>query len=384
MGLACVILAAGKGTRMNDPDRAKVMFPVGGVPMIDHVVDRARESGADHVAVVIGHQREAVRNHLAERYGDFVAFAEQIEQRGTGHAVMQTIPMLAGRGGETLVLSGDVPLLTTRTIAELVAHHRSMNAAATVLTVEAPDPTGYGRVLRKPDGSVARIVEHRDATDQERDVREINSGIYVFNTVDLLQALSHLRPDNAQGEYYLTDVFAWLRSQHRPVFAWRAGDYDEVHGINTREQLAAADIQWARTRGMRISHIGVAVADLEEAMRKYGALFGNLHPHRERVDEQMVDVASFPVGDAVVELTAATDDASPIAKFLARRGEGVHHIAIEVKDLQSEIDRLKGAGVRLIDESPRQGAHDMLIAFVHPSSFNGVLVELCQKRSSAA
>lgn len=131
---------------------------------------------------------------------------------------------------------------------------------------------------------------------------------------------------------------------------------------------------------MKISHIGIAVNSLQEAVERYSALFGNNDPHRETVAEQRVDIASFPVGDAVVELTAATDDLSPIAKFIAKRGEGIHHVAFEVEDVEQELRRLKEAGVRLIDETPREGAHDMLIAFVHPSSFNGVLVELCQKK----
>jgi methylmalonyl-CoA/ethylmalonyl-CoA epimerase len=131
---------------------------------------------------------------------------------------------------------------------------------------------------------------------------------------------------------------------------------------------------------MKISHIGIAVESLQQASEIYGALFGNDDPHRETVDEQHVSIASFPVGDAVVELTAATDEESPIAKFIAKRGQGIHHIAFEVEDVQAELDRLKAAGVQLIDETPKEGAHDMLIAFVHPSSFNGVLVELCQKK----
>lgn len=131
---------------------------------------------------------------------------------------------------------------------------------------------------------------------------------------------------------------------------------------------------------MRISHIGIAVSDLTDATNKYGALLGSDDPHRERVDEQKVEIASYRVGDVVLELTSATDDESPIAKFIARRGEGIHHIAIEVENIEEELDRLRSAGVRLINETPREGAHDMLIAFVHPSSFSGVLLELCQKK----
>ena len=131
---------------------------------------------------------------------------------------------------------------------------------------------------------------------------------------------------------------------------------------------------------MRISHIGIAVSSLEDAVEQYAALFGNDSPHREQVEEQGVAIASFPVGDAIVELTAAVGESSPIAKFIAKRGEGIHHIAFEVDDIVAEIARLKARGCRLINETPTEGAHDMLIAFVHPSSFNGVLVELCQKK----
>lgn len=132
--------------------------------------------------------------------------------------------------------------------------------------------------------------------------------------------------------------------------------------------------------GMKVSHIGIAVRSLADAVARYGALFNEDHPHRERVEDQRVEVASYPVGDAVIELTAATDADSPIAKFIEKRGEGIHHIAFEVENIEEELDRLKASGVRLIDEVPREGAHDMLIAFVHPSGFNGVLVELCQKK----
>ncbi|MCE2503917.1 MAG: methylmalonyl-CoA epimerase [Chlorobi bacterium] len=131
---------------------------------------------------------------------------------------------------------------------------------------------------------------------------------------------------------------------------------------------------------MKVSHIGIAVRSLEEAGINYASLFGDKNSHREIVEEQGVEVLSFPVGDTFIELTAATRDESPIAKFIEKRGEGMHHIAFEVDDLQAELDRLKASGVKLINDTPRKGAHDMLIAFIHPSSFNGVLVELCQRQ----
>ena len=244
--MAAVIMAAGKGTRMNNPSMAKVMFPLGGVPMVDHVVRRALECEAGRVIVIIGHNRESVREYLSASFDGSVEFAEQVEQLGTGHAVMQAVPFLRGYDGDLLVLSGDVPLLSAATIGELRDHHRRGGAVATVLTVIAADPTGYGRIIRNGDGSVAKIVEHKDATEEERAVDEINSGIYIFRSPDLLEALSHLRNDNVQQEYYLTDVFGWFRAQGRPVAAYISPDFGEVQGINTVEQLAEAEEEYLR------------------------------------------------------------------------------------------------------------------------------------------
>jgi UDP-N-acetylglucosamine diphosphorylase/glucosamine-1-phosphate N-acetyltransferase len=240
--LAVAIMAAGKGTRMKDPSRAKVMFPVGGVPMIHHVVERAFECGADRVIAIIGYQRDAVREYLDGAFGGRVEIAEQLDQLGTGHAVMQAMPLLDRYDGDLLVLSGDVPLLTTGTLLRLADVHKQSDAVATVLTVRADDPTGYGRVVRNDDSSVARIVEQKDASDEERRVDEINSGIYLFRIPDLAEALANLTDDNAQGEYYLTDVFAWFRAEGRRVAAYRSDDFSEIQGINTVDQLSAADM----------------------------------------------------------------------------------------------------------------------------------------------
>lgn len=234
---------------MNDPSRAKVMFPIGGVPMIHHVVERAFQCQPDRVIAIVGFNREAVRDYLSDAFKGRVEFAEQLEQLGTGHAVMQAMPLLHDFSGDILVLSGDVPLLSYQTIGQLWDCHTVRGATGTVLTVIADDPTGYGRVIRNADGTVSHIVEHRDATEHEREVAEINSGIYLFDAGGLRQALASLKNNNAQNEYYLTDVFAFFRQQRLPIAAHCSADFQEIQGINTVEQLSNADEEFRRRNG---------------------------------------------------------------------------------------------------------------------------------------
>ena len=237
--LAVVILAAGKGTRMNNPHMAKVMYSINHRPMIDYVVDLAIELKATKTIVIVGWKKETVIEHFASGQKRAV-FVEQAPQLGTGHAVMQAEQELSSFDGQVLVLSGDVPLLKEATARSLIAHHRTHEACATILTAELAHPAGYGRIIRRSDGSVTRIVEHKDATEEERHIKEINSGIYVFNRGCLFEGLKHIKPENAQHEYYLTDVFGYFWRHHLPVHAIKADDIREIQGINTPEQLEEA------------------------------------------------------------------------------------------------------------------------------------------------
>ncbi len=234
--LAVVVMAAGKGTRMNNPNRAKVMYTVNGKPMIDHVVDLALKLHSAKTAVVVGWHKETLIRHLAETHAH-VATVAQEPQLGTGHAVMQAKDPLRGFEGDVLVLSGDVPLLSFTTARGLIEYHRVQHGVATVLTAVLEDPGGYGRVIRDQNGHVIAIVEHKDATPEQRAVREINSGIYVFDKAALFDALKHITPENAQKEYYLTDVFRYFWRNHLPVLAVATDDPREVQGVNTVKQL---------------------------------------------------------------------------------------------------------------------------------------------------
>jgi len=246
--LAVVILAAGKGTRMKNPELAKVMYEINDKPMVEYVVDLAASLQATRTLVVVGWQKDLVIKHFGKMPN--VEFVEQSQQLGTGHAVLQTMEPFKDFEGDLLVLSGDVPLLTEKTAKALIGYHRTSGAVATILTAEVTDPSGYGRIVRNDDGSVKKIVEHKDASKKELAITEINSGIYVFDKQKLFESLIQLKPNNSQGEYYPTDVFEIFWKNQWRVSAVKAIDAVEVMGINDLEQLEAArQMMMARTPG---------------------------------------------------------------------------------------------------------------------------------------
>ena len=233
--IAFVILAAGQGKRMNS-DLPKVLHAVAGRPMLRHVIDTVQKLAPGRVVVVTGYQAERVEEACAHAGVEFV---RQNEQLGTGHAVMQTAPLLQDWRGTVVVLNGDVPGLRAETMAAFIDHHRRSGAAATVLTAQVADPAGYGRILRGADGGLERIVEHKDASAEERAIREINSGLFCFEADLLFPALGRVTRRNAQNEYYLTDVVGLLHAEGRRVAAWRVADDREVAGVNNPDELEA-------------------------------------------------------------------------------------------------------------------------------------------------
>lgn len=233
--LRVVILAAGKGTRMKS-DRPKVLHAIGGRTIIEHVLHTVSGLDAAETIVVVGHGAEAVKAGLEGVAG--LQFVVQTPQLGTGHALLQTEGVLGGKRGTVLLLSGDVPLLQQTTLRNLLEKHRSRGAALTVLTTELADPYGYGRMVRDESGSIVRIVEERDASGEERAVREVNTGIYAMDLEPLFPALRSLASDNAQGEYYLTDLVRILRERGLTVEALCVEDASELRGVNSRVDLA--------------------------------------------------------------------------------------------------------------------------------------------------
>jgi len=282
-----VILAAGRGTRMKSA-RAKVLHQALGVPLLEHVLRSVQALRLDPITVVVGHQAEAVEAAFA---GRGLRFVRQEPPRGTGHALQVAKEDIAAHADRTaLVVNGDVPLLRPETLASLLKVHQTSRAAATLLTVDLDDPGAYGRVLRGTDGQVRAIVEARDASEAERQVHEINAGIYAFDVPSLLPLLAGLQPQNAQGEYYLTDVIGLLRTSGRSVHALKAADPVEALGVNTMGELSHVSrlLREARVASLmaegvvfedpQTTHVGLDVtAEPDAVIRPFTILEGRTH-----------------------------------------------------------------------------------------------------------
>jgi bifunctional UDP-N-acetylglucosamine pyrophosphorylase/glucosamine-1-phosphate N-acetyltransferase len=254
MDISIVILAAGQGTRMRS-DLAKVLQPLAGRPMLSHVIDTARELNPAEICVVYGHGGE----HVREVFSDLpVSWVLQSEQRGTGHAVQQALPAISS-DNTVLIVCGDVPLVRSKTLRALLAESDGDKLA--VLTADAPDPTGYGRVIRNLTGQLVEIVEEKDASDAQRAITEVNSGLMACPGRHLGSWLSRINADNAQGEYYLTDIVGCAVTDGHTVVAAKAASLNEVMGINDRRQLADAEQILRKRNGDRLLDSGVTLTD---------------------------------------------------------------------------------------------------------------------------
>jgi bifunctional UDP-N-acetylglucosamine pyrophosphorylase/glucosamine-1-phosphate N-acetyltransferase len=309
--LSAIVLAAGQGTRMKSA-RAKVLHELCGRPMLHWVVDAALAAGASDVIVVVGHGRDEVSASLARAFGDRVRTAVQEVQRGTGDAVRCALPMLSPSADLVLVLCGDTPLLEAAELRQLRDAAAASSAPVAVLTCDAPDPTGYGRIVRGPDGAIRCIREHRDASPDERAIHEVNSGVYVTRAAFLRGAIERLAPDNAQGELYFTDVVA-LAAREASALGVEAPSADSLVGVNDRAQLAAAE--------------EVLYGRVADALRRAGATIRA----SARVDAGVVVEADAVVEHAVV-LRGAT-----------RIGAGA---IVDVGSVLTDVDVAAGATVK--------------------------------------
>ena len=251
-----VILAAGKGTRMKSK-LPKVLHRAAGKSMLQHVIDAAYAAGARRNIVITGFGGETVRKAI----GDSVEYVEQQQQLGTGHAVLQAKDLLAGEHGTIMVLCGDTPLLTAELLARFHEVHVQAGAKATVLTAIMPNAKGYGRIVRRENGEVLKIVEHKDAAPEELEIHEVNAGIYCFDADALFSALAKVTNNNAQGEYYLPDVLSILRDAGEKIWAVVADNYECTLGINSRSQLAVAERILRKRKVEELMADGVTIID---------------------------------------------------------------------------------------------------------------------------
>jgi bifunctional UDP-N-acetylglucosamine pyrophosphorylase/glucosamine-1-phosphate N-acetyltransferase len=302
--LCALIMAAGKGTRMVS-DRAKVLHRVCGIPMLQMIHRAVSAVEPDEIFVVIGQDAERVRDSLG---GLSASFILQTEQLGTGHAVIVAQDQLRSHSGDVLVLFGDTPRVKPETLRDLVEHHKRSEAAATLLTTIAPDPFGFGRILRNPDGGIRAIVEERDATPEQKNITEINPGLYCFKIQPLLQALEKLSTNNAQKEYYVTDLVAIQVESGFRVNAILHQDFEELRGINTRRELAELSAALRRKKNAELMALGVTMIDpdrtyidLDVTIEKDGILYPMVTLEgRTRIGEGTVIRSGSRIADSTI------------------------------------------------------------------------------------
>ncbi|MFQ3546544.1 bifunctional UDP-N-acetylglucosamine diphosphorylase/glucosamine-1-phosphate N-acetyltransferase GlmU [Halobacillus rhizosphaerae] len=251
-----VVLAAGQGTRMKSK-LYKVLHPVCGKSMVQHVVDQLKPLNLSELITVVGFGAEKVQEQL----GEDSRYVVQEEQLGTGHAVLQADDLLADKEGTTVVVCGDTPLLTSETLQNMLDHHEAEDAKATILTAHAEDPAGYGRVIRSGNGQVERIVEQKDASEEEQAIQEINTGTYCFDNQALFAALKSVSNDNVQGEYYLPDVVEILKGKSETVSAYQTANFAESLGVNDRVALAKAEKLMKQRINEQHMRNGVTIVD---------------------------------------------------------------------------------------------------------------------------
>ena len=228
--LRVVILAAGKGTRMNS-DLPKVLHKLQSKPLIDYVIDESELLNPKEIILVVGFKKESVIKHTQSRIN--LKYATQIEQLGTGHAVLQTNELLKNRKGHILILYGDVPNIKASTLQPIVSDHISNNRDLTLITAEIDDPTGYGRIIRDKNGNLLKIVEEKDCSDDEKKIKEWNPGIYIFKIPEVFKILNNIKTNNASKEYYLTDAIGLAQQSNMQIKAIKIENSDEVIGVNT-------------------------------------------------------------------------------------------------------------------------------------------------------
>lgn len=389
MKLTVAILAAGKGTRMNVPDLPKVLVPMNGKPLLEYVLETIENLNSSKTVVILGHEKEKVTHFISQNNYSNIKTVLQEPQLGTGHAVDQTRNELIDSNSDVMILCGDVPLLTLETLKSFTKFHNDNKSSLTVLSAIAPNPTGYGRVIRDETNNFTRIVEQKDANEEEKAVTEINSGTYLVKSDLLFSALERVNNSNAQGEYYLTDIVEIIKNEGYNVMAFPTSNIDEIQGINSIEDLKIAEVKLnSRKRVFNIlglQQVAIGSEDKSKHTTLWQNLFGLPKVGEYKSVSENVDEDILKLGKDIAEVELDIMQPIDINKKPAVHTPTLNHIGLWVDDLEAAYKNLESSGVRFTPGGIRKGASGHNVCFIHPKgneesliSGEGVLIELVQ------
>lgn len=389
MKLATIILAAGQGKRMNNPNIPKVLAELNNKPLIEYVLETANKINAEKNVIVIGHKRELVKDFIKSTNYNNIYYAIQDQQLGTGHAVNQAKDFFIESDSNVLILCGDVPLISHHTLNDFIYKHINNKSDISVLSTYTDSPKGYGRIARDKNEVFTKIIEEKDATEDEKTIKEINSGIYLISSKILFNCLSKISNQNAQGEYYLTDIIAIAKKENYIVTAFPTYNFDELQGINTPQDLEKASVYLNSINKpfkiLGVQQIAIGSANKEKTTKLWKEIFGfpkigEFMSYSENVNE---DILQIQMNDLKIEL----DIMEPLDKTKKPDVSQVplNHIGLWVDDITACYNWFNDNGVRTTPGGIRKGASGYNIFFIHPKSNNefpisgeGVLIEIVQ------
>lgn len=389
MDITVAILAAGKGTRMNITELPKVLVTLNDKPLLQYVLEKVELLNSSKTVVILGHEKNKVKTFLEENNFSNIHTVIQDPQLGTGHAVDQTKEELKNSNSDVLILCGDVPLLTLETLKGFLDYHRNIHSKLTVLSAISPKPTGYGRIIRDLEGNFIKIVEEKDATNEDKLVKEINSGTYLVNSDLLFSALSKVNNKNVQGEYYLTDIVEIIKNEGNKVTAYPTNNIDEIQGINSVDDLQMASDYLnslvVEFKILGIQQIAIGSEDKSKNLKLWSDLFGLKKIGTFESEYENVNEDIFKIGKGAAEVEIDIMQPLDINKKPSVHKPALNHIGLWVDNLKMAYSKLKSCGVRFTPGGIRKGASGYDVCFIHPKgneeypiSGQGVLIELVQ------
>ena len=387
MNITTIILAAGKGTRMNVSDLPKVLVPLDKKPMLEYVLETVEKLKSDNTVLIVGYMKEKIEEYINSKNFSNISVAVQEEQLGTGHAVQQAENILKDSNSQVLILCGDVPMLTETTLNKFVKTHISTNSTLSVLSAMTDNPKGYGRIIRDSEDEFKKIVEEKDCNESERLVNEINSGTYIVDSKELFSALEEIDSNNAQGEFYLTDIVEIIQKRNKKVIAYPTNNIDEIQGINSLETLKELEnkINKKPFNILGVQQIAIGGENKEKHSKLWSELFGikkigEYKSESENVNEDIYELG-LGLGKVEIDIMEPLD----IDKKPAVHNPKLNHFGLWVDDLDSAYKYLSDNGVRFTPGGIRKGASGHDVCFIHPKgneefpvSAEGVLIELVQ------